>query len=197
MKTIVAFDFDGTLTKNDSFLKFIVFCRGKTTLYLSAFYIGFIWSLFRFKLIKSHTAKQIIFSYFFKGMHITKFNAFCEAFSKEIDAMLREGAVTHIKDCLAQDNQLTIVSASIENWIKPWALKHNIETVIATKIEVDAQGLITGKFNSLNCVSEEKVNRFLKLFPNREKYRLIVFGDSEGDRELMNLADESFFNYFK
>jgi len=197
MRTIVAFDFDGTLTKKDSFLRFITFSKGKTQLYLSLPYILILWGLFKVKILKRQYAKEAIFSYFFKGMSIEDFDTDCRAFSKDIDVILRAKVKEKIAEYLKQDCKLVIVSASIENWIKPWALKNNIEMIVSTQAEVNASGKITGKFKTLNCVGQEKVNRFLEAFPNREDYKLIVYGDSDGDKELMALANESHFNYFK
>lgn len=197
MKTIVAFDFDGTLTTKDSFLEFISFSKGKTKLYLNVPYMAIMWGLFKLKILKRQYAKEAIFSRFFKGMSIQEFNAAGEAFSETIDSILRPNVKSKIASYIAQDYKLTIVSASIDNWIAPWALQNNIETVISTQIEVDDSGLITGKFKSLNCVGQEKVNRFIKEFPNRTHYKLIVYGDTEGDKALMNLADESYLRYFE
>lgn len=197
MTTIVAFDFDGTLTKKDSFLRFIAFSKGKASLYLSLPYISILWGLFKLKILKRQYAKEAIFSYFFKGMSIDDFNAAGVAFSKHIDNMLRADVKNKIASYIKANYKLVIVSASIHNWIAPWAKQNNIETVISTQIEVDGSGLITGKFKSLNCVGQEKVNRFLKMFPDRTDYKLIVYGDTEGDKALMDLADESYFRYFE
>jgi HAD superfamily hydrolase (TIGR01490 family) len=197
MQTIVAFDFDGTLTKKDSFLEFISFSKGKTKLYLNLPYMSIVWGLFKLKILKRQYAKEAIFSRFFKGMPIQDFNNAGEAFSDTIDSILRTNVKNKIASYISQDYKLVIVSASIDNWITPWALQNNIETIISTQIEVDTSGLITGQFKSLNCVGQEKVNRFLEVFPNRANYKLIVYGDTEGDKALMDLADESHFRYFE
>lgn len=197
MQTIVAFDFDGTLTKKDSFLEFISFSKGKTKLYINLPYMVIVWGLFKLKILKRQYAKEVIFSRFFKGMSIQDFNNAGEAFLKTIDRILRDNVKNKIASYIEQDYKLVIVSASIEHWITPWALQNNIETVISTQIEVNGSGLITGKFKTLNCTGREKVNRFIEQFPNRVNYRLIVYGDTEGDKALMDLADESHFRYFE
>ena len=107
--------------------------------------------------------------FFFKGMTFKEFNEYSKQFSVKIDAMLRDGVKAKIKTYIEQGYELAIVSASIENWIKPWALVNNIEIVIGTQIEVDKAGVITGKFSSPNCIRQEKVDRFLAIFPNRNK----------------------------
>ena len=70
MKQIVAFDFDGTITNRDTLLEFIKFAKGKT-----AFYLGFLLHLPWLLAMKCHLypnwkTKQMIFSYFFKGVNI-------------------------------------------------------------------------------------------------------------------------------
>ncbi len=54
----------------------------------------------------------------------------------------------------------------------------------------DAHGRLTGRFSSRNCYGQEKVNRLLRVEPHRETYRLIAYGDSRGDREMLAFADE-------
>jgi phosphoserine phosphatase len=54
--------------------------------------------------------------------------------------------------------------------------------VLATQIEVDSKGKITGKFKTKNCYGQEKINRLLEKFPDRENYLLIAYGDSRGQR---------------
>ena len=58
-------------------------------------------------------------------------------------------------------------------------------------------GVLTGRFLTRNCYGEEKVNRLNALYPNRQDYHLIAFGDSRGDKELLAFADESHFKPFR
>ena len=69
--------------------------------------------------------------------------------------------------------------------------------VLATKIETNKKGLLTGKFLSKNCYGQEKVNRLLELFPDRNNYILIAYGDSPGDKEFIELSDKGYYNKFK
>lgn len=64
----------------------------------------------------------------------------------------------------------------------------NIETVLATEIKV-RDNIIEGTFSSENCYGQEKVNRLLAQFPDRNGYILYAYGDSAGDKALLALAD--------
>ena len=88
---------------------------------------------------------------------------------------------------------MLIVSASIDNWVQPFFAQVK---VLGTQIEV-VNGKLTGQFLSKNCYGQEKVNRILTLYPNRQDYHLTAFGDSRGDKELLAWADESHFKPFR
>ncbi len=154
------------------------------------------WVLYKMNLLKRDTAKQSIFSHCFKGFSANVFNEKCNLFSEVIELMLRRKVNDKISYYLNKDFTVTIVSASIQNWITPWASSKGINIVIATIPEIK-KGKLTGKFESKNCVNQEKVNRLLKLFPDRKSYCLISFGDSKGDKELLEFSNEAHFNYFK
>jgi phosphoserine phosphatase len=49
---------------------------------------------------------------------------------------------------------------------------------------------------SKNCFGQEKINRLLEEFPDRRSYKLIAYGDSSGDKELIDFADKGFYNKF-
>ena len=62
--------------------------------------------------------------------------------------------------------------------------------VLATKMEVDKDGVLTGSFSTANCYGSEKVRRLMEVEPDRENYYLCAYGDSRGDKELLEFADK-------
>ena len=68
--------------------------------------------------------------------------------------------------------------------------------VLGTQVEVE-NGRLTGRFLTKNCYGQEKVNRMLVLYPNRSEYKLIAFGDSRGDKEMLAFADEAYYKPFR
>lgn len=193
-KKVVAFDFDGTLTKKDSFVEFIKFSKGPIYFYSRLPIILYYWILFKLGFLSIDIAKEKIFGFFFRGMSITEFDDYCQKFQYVINDFLKQNAITSINSYLENNYETVIISASVENWIIPWATKNNINIIIATQIATDIHGKITGKFSSKNCVGQEKVNRLLEVFPSRTSYVLEAYGDSDGDRELINFADHGFWN---
>lgn len=199
MRKIFAFDFDGTLTKRDSLIEFIRFARGNW-----AFILGFLQYLpllilMKLRLYPNYKAKQKVFAHFFEGMAIEEFDSLCQRFAQEKQGMLNRWMVGNLKKALKDGDEVVIVSASIDNWVQPFFPEVK---VLGTKIEV-VDGIITGKFLTKNCYGKEKVNRIMEEYPERRSYRLVAYGDSRGDKEMLAFADEgtrighSHFSVFK
>jgi len=191
-ETIAAFDFDGTITRKDTLLEFIKFSKGTFRFYFCFILFLPLLIAMKLKLLPNWKVKQLVFTHLYKGVSLEVFNKWCFDFN----IVTRQKAIDALKLHRESNDKIIIVSASIENWVKPWADKMGINTVLATKIETDKNGLVTGKFLTKNCYGQEKVNRILEIFPNRNDYKLIAYGDSRGDKELIEFADEGFYRRF-
>lgn len=195
---VYAFDFDGTITKRDSFIEFIRYAKGNLRFLAGFLLFSPVLVLMKLHLYPNYKAKQKLFSHFFKGMNIDDFDSICRQFATDNCNLLREKALAEIADALKECAQILIVSASIDNWVKPFFddYEGNNITVLGTKIET-VNGLITGRFISKNCYGEEKVRRIKDVLPNRNEYYLIAFGDSRGDKEMLEYADERHYKPFR
>ncbi|MBQ7662966.1 MAG: HAD-IB family hydrolase [Prevotella sp.] len=190
---IVVFDFDGTLTTRDSFLVFIRYARGTHSYWRGMLECLPQIILYGLHLISNETLKQHVFGKFFSGMPYEDFCEKAREFSLScIDGFARKETVEILHEYVAVGHKVLIVSASVPEWIQPWASRHGVSKVLGTEIEVSEQGTLTGRLSTKNCYGAEKVRRFLEECPYRSSYKLTVYGDSRGDRELMSLADESF-----
>jgi phosphatidylglycerophosphatase C len=189
MKTIIATDFDGTLTTADTLLRFIRFACGNVRFVLVfTLYLPLI-VLMKMRVCPNWKLKQKVFSRFFRGMDAELFDRKCRDYAAKDRHILRPGGVEMIRKAQADGAEVVIVSASMENWVQPFFPDVR---VIGTRIEVK-DGSLTGRFSTNNCYGAEKVRRLLEAFPDRENYRLVAYGDSGGDRELLAIADERHF----
>ena len=188
-RVIAVFDFDGTLTKKDSFIEFIRFVYGSRKLYMGLMMNIFLILAFKLHLYSNGLAKQKLFSYFFRGMEYDTFCKYGEEFVPKLDAMLNPKGVQFLEHHQKQRHKIVIVSASMQEWIKPWCVKHNLSNFIGTQAKVSDESLLTGEFASDNCYGPEKLRRFLEVEPDRGSYILYAYGDSRGDREMIEFAD--------
>ena len=190
---IAAFDFDGTITTKDTLWLFLKHTHRPLKIAGKLVLVFPYLALYKAGLMNNGKAKQKLFSVFYRNWTVEKFNGFCKSFKSVVDSCLRPDVYQKFKNHLVAGHEVVIVSASIENWIIPWTKEEGIETVIATRIEENRQGKLTGQFLSPNCYGKEKALRLLQRFPERESYTLIAYGDSKGDREMLNMADESYW----
>ena len=197
MKRIAAFDFDGTITRKDTLIEFLRFSGGSVRFYAVFALFSPLLVLMKLKLYSNQKAKEKIFAHYFKGMPILQFDDLCRRFfEKKGHSLIYADAKAQIAKHKDQDDEVVIISASIENWVRYFADALQADKLLATQIEVK-DGKITGRFLTANCYGKEKVNRLLCVYPERAKYYLIAYGDSRGDKELLQFADEQHYKSFK
>ena len=75
---LAIFDFDGTITTDDSLIKFIRFVIGDAKTLWGMILLSPMLITYKLKFIPNYKAKQIMLSYFFKGMDEQQFQKFAE-----------------------------------------------------------------------------------------------------------------------
>lgn len=199
-KKLYCFDFDGTLTTSDTLLEFIKYAKGRSRFLMVFLMYSPLLVMMKLHLYPNWKAKQQIFAHLFAGMRIEKFDALCRGFAEENQHLLRPKGITLVHEALVVGAQVFIVSASIDNWVRPFFNIRNLKgvQVLGTQIEVE-DGKLTGRFKSNNCYGKEKVHRIaeaLKSF-ERSEYEIEAFGDSRGDKEMLAFADKGHFKPFR
>lgn len=196
MKVIGLFDFDGTITTKDSLADFIQYAVGKPSYYIGLSTLSPMLTAYTLKLIPNHVAKENLITHFFKEWDADQFQELAERYSREeIDKITRPKAIEKIRWHQEQGHKVVIVSASMECWVKAWCDKNNID-LISTRLEIKDNKL-TGKFVTKNCYGIEKANRVKKAYDLSQYSHIYAYGDSRGDKELLALADESFYKPFR
>ena len=190
---VYLFDFDGTITTKDTFVALILYAVGTWKCLAGFALYSPLLLLMKLHLYPNWKAKQHVFSHFFKGKSLEDFNKLCCNFAANNRSLLRSDAMKAIDEARNQ-GEVYVVSASVDNWVQPF-LPHVV--VVGTQLEV-ADGLLTGRFSTRNCYGAEKVNRVKQLLTApRSQYYIIAFGDSRGDNEMLNYADEAHYQPFK
>ena len=135
-------------------------------------------------------------SWFFKGMSKEAFLKVANEYSLvRIDKILRPKAIEKINWHKNQGHKVVVVSASIECWLRPWCEKNGLE-LIATKLEIK-DDIVTGKLLSKNCYGVEKINRIKEIYNLKDFEYIYSYGDSSGDKQMLELAHEKFYKPFR
>lgn len=198
MFDIAVFDFDKTITTCDSLLPFLFYAAGpiKTTAklaVLSPYFIGFTLGL----LPRQKTKEKTIAS-FFQGMPINSLQQLGESFaSQQLDRWVKSEAIERLQWHQTQGHRCILVSASLDIYLTPWAMRYGFTDVLTSSLETNADGLITGNLQGLNCWGPEKARRLQALIEREPKqYKLYVYGDSLGDKDILAMADYPFYRRF-
>lgn len=195
-RTLVLFDFDGTITRKDTLLEFTRFYTGSQKYLFGLAMLAPVMALHAARLISNWKAKQYFLARFFKGEEISRFDSTCQDFSTAVlPSLIRPAALDAIRKYRNQGAAVAVVSASAENWVKPWCDHYGLEC-LATKLEVQ-DGYITGKLAGRNCYGDEKVCRVREHFNLADYGEIVAYGDSRGDREMLNLAHVPFYKPFR
>lgn len=192
-------DFDGTITSSDSLIAFIRHAKGDLALITGLLRYSPLLVMMKLRLIDGGSVKERLFAHLFKGIPVTQFDKTCNDFANECAEILRPAAMQHIGDALAKGERVCVVTASIGKWVEPFFNNRfgaGRVRVIATQAEVK-DGLLTGRFATPNCYGKEKVRRLKAVLTDRDSLHIIAYGDSRGDKELFDYADERFYKPFE
>ena len=193
---IAIFDFDGTIFSRDSLADFLMQTCGKRRFFL---YLPLVIGLKLATIsgmLSTHCAKEKVFTLFLHGMKWQDFLQACLRYANRIPRFIYPAALEQIKQHLIAGDRVAIISASVADWIRPWAESVGIQYVEGTTLEVK-NGILTGKLAGPNCKGMEKVRRLRQLFPDFESDTLYVYGDSTGDKEILALATYPHYKTFK
>ena len=193
---IAFFDFDGTITKQDTLIKFIRFFVGDMKFIVGILVLLPKFIAYKFNLVSNQYIKENITKYFFSNIDITEFKTKAEQFSlNNIDILIRKSALERIKWHQKNDHKVVVVSASIDYWLKPWCDKNDID-LIATQLEVKNNKL-TGRLNNKNCFGNEKVRRIMDKYKLSDYDYIYAYGDSRGDYEMLQISSEKSYKPFR
>ena len=202
---VYTFDFDGTLTTRDTLLLFIRFVCGRWGFIAVFLRYAPLLVLMKLKLYPNWRVKQKVFAHCFGGMMTETFNDYCRSFAQKYSScVFRPEGLATLRKALDEGATVMIVSASVDNWVRPFfddilttLSNPTAFVVLGTEVEA-ADGRLTGQFKSRNCYGAEKVRRLSAQLPaQREECYIVAFGDSRGDKEMLQYADEAHYKPFR
>lgn len=193
-------DFDGTITRGDSFKAFFKWREGCFRYYATLLRHFLPLAGYALRLVSNSRAKETLLKAFLKGTPQARLASDGRAFALAHRHLLRPAAVEAIAAALREGQRVVVVTASVEQWVAPF-FEGQAVTVLGTRLETTADGLLTGRLDGLNCHGPEKPARLEAWLKAEGKttgdYRLAVYGDSAGDREMMAVAFETYYKPFR
>jgi phosphatidylglycerophosphatase C len=191
--SVAAFDLDGTLTTRDCVVPFLRRVAGTGTLVTRM--LGHPVGLAGAGLRRDRDAlKRASVAGAFTGQHADEVQRIADVYAEEVHATwLRRDVVAELERHRDRGDTVVVVSASFEVYVRPLAALLGAQDVLATRLEVDESGRLSGRLVGANCRGPEKVRRLHGWLDEhaagRSSVMVTAYGDSAGDRELLSDAD--------
>ncbi|MGB3850148.1 MAG: HAD-IB family hydrolase [Tunicatimonas sp.] len=193
---LALFDFDGTITRRDTLFDFIRFYRGRWALYRGLVQLTPALLAYKLGFTANWVAKERVLTHFFGGESESAFRRRAADYAHQrLPQIIRPSALQKIRAFKEQQATVYVVSASAEDWIRPWCETLEVQ-LLATRLEKQQQK-ISGKIAGKNCHGPEKVRRIREELALSQYSAVYAYGDSSGDREMLTLAHYPHYRYFK
>lgn len=186
---LALFDFDGTLTRGDTLLRFLVFAKGWRGALSCAFPLIFNGlRLFLSGRWSAEAAKSALLAVFFRGKTRSELALLGEQFCREkLPHLLRAEVFEKMLAHRQAGDAVALVSASVDFWLRPFAEKHGL-ALLCTMADFDANDCFSGNFATPNCNGQEKARRVAAHFDLAAFDKIEAYGNSAGDAAMLALA---------
>jgi phosphatidylglycerophosphatase C len=192
---LVAFDFDGTLTTHDSFTAFLRWRVGPMAYYLDMVRLIPAAARYLFDRDKGRIKSAAIRIYLHGLPRQVLEQEAAEFATAAAPLMLRPDALKVWRRHRADGARMVIVSASPETVVAPFARGLGADLLIASQIAFDEEDRVASGLYGRNCRGPEKVYRLKEAF-GEDMYLTAAYGDTDGDREMLDLAEQKFMRLF-
>jgi phosphatidylglycerophosphatase C len=190
---VAAFDFDGTLTKGGSVFEFLAAVSGRPAVLRAA--ASLTPRLAHAALVSGTVAdetKETLFERVLGGVGAALVEQVAAEFaSRHLAAHVRPEVRRRLDWHRGRGDKVVVVSASPDAYVRVAAERLAADGAIATLLEVDGAGRLTGRYQGANCRGEEKIRR-LRLWmadADVEDATLWAYGNSRGDLRMLRAAD--------
>ena len=196
---VAAFDFDGTLSSQDTMMPFLVRTHGWPRIARHALFAGPTLLPRNAKPraglrdgIKVATVGRL-----FRGMTVAELDDLGSNYAEGLTELLRADMVERLRWHQDQGHATVIVSASLAVYLRPVAVGLGMDGVLGVELappDAPAEHQLTGKIEGgRNTRGPHKVTRLRTWLDERfspgAEVELWAYGDSSGDTELLAAAD--------
>lgn len=192
---VAAFDFDGTLTRRDTFMPFLARGLGwprflLALLQCSPWLVGY-----ALRLVGNDVAKQKLMRLTLKGRSTAEMDAWTTRWlARDFPGQLRPQALAQLVAHQRAGHCCVMVSASPDLYLHRVAKQLGFDDLICTEMAVHG-GRLTGLMRTPNCHGEQKVLRLSAWLRDRfgadASVTLYAYGDTSGDKPMLRMAQHA------
>lgn len=193
-RRIAAFDFDGTITRRDTLLPFLVRACGAGTVARAVSQVAPTAARARLGRLEHDlhhrdAVKVELLDALMRGRDGAWLAEEGEAFARTLPRRFRPEMAEQIRWHRDHGHELVMVSASLGTYLRPLGASLGFDHVIAVELAVGEDGRLTGALERPNVRGPEKAARLLEWLDGDDVGFLWGYGNSSGDAELLAMAD--------
>lgn len=193
-RRIAAFDFDGTLTRRDTLLPFLVHVGGAQRVARAVAAAAPVAARARLGRLEAElhhrdAVKARLLAELFAGRDPDELAEAGRSYARTLPGRLRPAMAAQLAWHRQVGHELVIVSASLGAYLRPFGETEGLHHVIAVELEVGADGRLTGAMEGPNVRGPEKEIRLRAWLAGDVPDLLWGYGNSSGDVELLGMAD--------
>ena len=189
---LALFDFDGTLTTQDTFAPFLRHAVPPMRRVLGGAVLSPLLPLYRRGWLTSAVMRRVAAQVALSGLDESRMREAGGRYAREVvPRMLRPEAMAALRAHRDAGDRVIVVSAAFELYVAPWCASEGVEC-LASRLEV-REGRFTGRYLGAQCAGAEKVKR-VRAFCDVSGFSTIhAWGDTPEDDALLALAARRFY----
>ena len=193
---LALFDFDNTIASCDTWTRFMRLAVRPSRLVAGRALLIPVVVGYRLGLVSASNGRQIAMRIGLQGEKAARVRELgIEYATMVLPTLLQPPALERIDGHKAQGDRIVVVSASLDMYLNPWCKTMGVD-VICSQLEEKA-GRLTGRYVRGDCTGTEKVNRIRERYNLTQYERIYAYGDSDEDREMLDLAHEKYYRWKK
>lgn len=192
-RRVTAFDFDGTISRRDTLLGFLVEAGGRRAVAIALLRAAPDLIAGLRDDVRRDAAKEQVLGQVLAGQRVANLEAAGRRYAEKVAPTFRPETLDELRRHRGQGHETVIISASLVYYLRPIAETLGIDHVIGVEMEVDDRGVLTGALTSPNVRGPQKAVRLRQWLEDTgdgsDGVELWAYGDSSGDEALLAMAD--------
>jgi len=193
---LALFDFDGTITRADTWTEFLRFSATPQRMLAASVILSPLMVGYKLGFVSARTARPLVAKVAFQGRKSVIVRRLGRKYAADVlPDLLQPQALERIAWHQEHGDTVVVVSGSLDVYLTHWCKSMKVD-LICTQLE-DANGTLTGKYVGGDCSGGEKLRRIAERYDLARYPVIYAYGDTVEDREMLEIAHEKYYRWEK
>jgi phosphatidylglycerophosphatase C len=192
---LALFDFDGTITTDETFGAFVRYATPATRLAIGKLALAPLVLGYRLGVVPGPSVRSQVVRFGFRGLPAIAIHEAGHRFYQAVlPALVRPEALARVAWHKAQGDTIVVVSGSFDCYLTHWAEEQQVD-LLCSSLEVGADGRLTGRYHGAQCVGPEKVRRVRQRYDLSSFEEIFAYGDTKEDLAMLRVATKRIYRW--